>query len=157
MSECITLEQGYERAIELLIRLTDATHGYIYSTIKGGLRFMAPAQGKPAPTELDSELRDYLESWRAHRSEQLPETQTLASRTLSRIELTERSKNVPRNDAAFQPLVLWVESQEQSEVVCVAALSVSELPLEDLLWPFTSVIARYLLELRVNTGTDIEK
>jgi len=149
MSECITLEQGYEKAIELLIRLTDATHGYIYSTIKEDLRLMAPKQGEPAPPQLDSELRDYLASWHARRNEQQLETQTLASRTLLRIGLTQRSGSVTRDGNAFQPLLLWVENQGQPEVVCVAALLVLELPLEDLLWPFTSVIARYLFELRV--------
>ena len=133
-----------------MVQLTEASHGYIYAIAKEGLRLMTPIEREPALTKLSSQLYEYLDSWNANRAGQQLETQTLASRTLTRIGMTERSSIVTNDNHVFQPLVLWVEKREHPEVVCVAALSVPELPLEDLLWPFTSVIAHYLLELQIS-------
>jgi Ca2+-dependent lipid-binding protein len=149
MRECVTIEQGYKKALELLIQMTEATHGYIYSIGKKGLELVAPIEGNPALTTLDSRLTDYLDSWNANRTGQQIETQTLASRTLTKAAITERSSIITNDDTAYQPLLLWVENQERPEMVCVAALATPELPLEDLLWPFTSVIANYLAKLRI--------
>jgi hypothetical protein len=150
MSECTTIEQGYKTALELLVQLTEASHGYIFAITRGGLRLMAPIERKPAAaTKLDSQLCAFLDNWNANRTGQQLETQTLASRTLTRTGIEKRSTITTREDGAFQPLVLWVENQEQPEAVCVAALATLDLSLDDLLWPFTSVIAQYLLELRM--------
>jgi len=127
MSECTTIEQGYEKALELLVQLTEASHGYIFAITQEGLRLMAPIERKPADaTKLDSQLCDFLDNWNANRTGQQLETQTLASRTLTRTGIVKRSTISTREDGAFQPLVLWVENQEQPEVVCIAALATLE-------------------------------